>query len=176
MRRPFDAEPVVAALARGELPFDELAIRIDRDGRWWHRGEPIARPELVRLLASVLHRDAEGGYWLVTPAERGRVEVEDVPFLAVELAREGEGERADLRLRTNLDDWLPLDPDHPLRIATTGAGPVPYVRVRGRLEARIVPSVYYELAELAVAGEDGRLGVWSAGSFFPLEPEAAARG
>jgi hypothetical protein len=174
VRRPFDPEAALAAVARGELPVDDLAITIDRDGTWRHRGEPIRRPELVRLLASVLHRDGDGTYWLVTPAERGRVEVADVPFLAVELAVEGVGRERMIRLRTNLDAWLPLDAEHPLRVAP---GPVPYLRVRDRLEARIVTSVYYELAELAEPGPpDGRLGVWSAGRFFPLEPEPAGPG
>lgn len=173
MRRPFDPRAALEALGRGELPVDDLAIAIDRDGTWRHRGEPIRRIELVRLLASVLHRDDQGGYWLITPVERGRVEVADVPFLAVELAAEGEGRARRLRFRTNLDAWVPLDEAHPLRIAP---GPVPYLLVRDRLEARLLPSVYYELAELAEPGPPGfdadRFGVWSAGRFFPLEPEA----
>ncbi len=172
MRRPFDPRAALAALERGELPVEDLAIRIDRDGTWRHRGEPIRRLELVRLLASVLHRDSAGGYWLITPVERGRVEVADVPFLAVELAREGDGRDQLLRLRTNLDEWVTVDCGHPLRVAP---GPVPYVTVRDRLEARLVNAVYYELAELAEPGPDGgRLGVWSAGRFFPLEPAGEA--
>lgn len=170
MRRPFDPRAALEALGRGELPVDDLAITIDRDGTWRHRGEPIRRIELVRLFASVLHRDANGAYWLITPVERGRVEVADVPFLAVELETLGTGRERSLRFRTNLDEWIALDREHPLRIAP---GPVPYLRVRDGLEARLVPSVYYELAELAEPGpEEGRLGVWSAGLFFPLEPEA----
>ncbi len=170
MRRAFDPRTALEALSRGELPVDDLAIAIDRDVTWRHRGEPIRRIELVRLLASVLHRDANGAYWLITPVERGRVEVADAPFLAVELESLGSGRERGLRFRTNLDEWVPLDREHPLRIAP---GPVPYVRVRDGLEARLLPSVYYELAELAEPGpEDGRFGVWSAGLFFPLEPEA----
>lgn len=171
VRRPFDPRAALAALARGELPVDDFSISIDREGVWYHEGRPIRRPELVRLFASALHRDERGEYWLLTPVERGRVAVADVPFVAVELAREGAGKEQLLRLRTNLEEWVTVDADHPLRIADGAGGPVPYVEVGRGLEARITTSVYYELAALAVDGpEDGRLGVWSSGRLFPLEP------
>src|SRR6516162_11777009 len=64
----------------GDLPF-----LIRRDGTWLYRGSPINRKELVCLFASVLKREADGSFWLETPAERGRIEVEDAPFIAVEL-------------------------------------------------------------------------------------------
>jgi hypothetical protein len=174
VQRPFDPEAALEAVAPGELPVEAFSISIDRDGTWWHDGQPIRRIELVKLLASVLRRDAAGNYRLVTPAERGRIEVADVPFLAVELAVDGEGRARVVRLRTNLDDWIPLDAEHPLRLAP---GPVPHVRVRERLEARLLTSVCYELAERAEPGpEDGRLGVWTSGRFFPLEPAVEATG
>ncbi|MGH7058113.1 MAG: DUF1285 domain-containing protein, partial [Acetobacteraceae bacterium] len=64
----------------GDLPFV-----ICRDGTWLYRGSPIARKELVCLFASVLKRTGDGAYWLETPAERGRIAVEDAPFVAVVL-------------------------------------------------------------------------------------------
>src|ERR671923_724979 len=81
----------------------DIDIRIGRDGTWFYHGSPIGRKPLVKLFASVLRREANGEYWLVTPAERGRVEVEDAPFVAVELAVEGSGYDQVLRFRTNLD-------------------------------------------------------------------------
>ena len=62
-----------------------LPIRIDRNGTWYYRGSPIDRKELVCLFASVLRREPDGSCWLETPVERGRIEVEDAPFVAVEL-------------------------------------------------------------------------------------------
>ena len=59
-------------------------MRIARDGTWFYQGSPINRLPLVKLFASVLRREDDGEYWLVTPVERGRVPVEDVPFTAVE--------------------------------------------------------------------------------------------
>lgn len=165
-------------------PEDEAyPIRIARDGTWFYQGSPIGRQALVRLFASVLRRDDAGDYWLITPAERGRVTVDDAPFVAVELEVEGAPGRdatggdvagADqrLRLRTNLDEWVDLGPDHPLRVDTDPASgePRPYVRVRPGLEARVNRPVFYHLVALAVpdATDPDRLGVWSRGVFFPL--------
>jgi len=152
----------------------ELDMRIAADGTWYYRGSPIRRPALVKLFSTVLRRQDDGSYWLVTPAERGRVVVEDAPFLAVELRREGEGRDQRLGFRTNVDDWVELDAAHPLRIEERGdkGEPRPYILVRPGLEARLRRAVFYELAELAEAknerGEE-RLGVWSKGSFFPLQ-------
>jgi uncharacterized protein len=154
-----------------------LGLRIAQDGTWHYYDSPIERKELVKLFASVLRREADGSYWLVTPAERGRIEVDDVPFVAVELVAEGTGMRQKLRLRTNLDQWLTLGAEHQLQVRrrtgqAVAAGSVPYVEVRAGLEARLARPVYYELVEL---GEerwaDGRkrFGIWSAGWFFALD-------
>ncbi len=150
-----------------------LDMRIARDGTWFYHGSPIGRKPLVKLFASVLNRDEDGVFWLTTPVEKGRVEVDDAPFLAVELTVVGEGRDQVLRFRTTLDDEVTADGDHSLRVASDPATgePSPYVLVRGRLEALINRSVFYELVERGVdeivAGEK-LFGVWSAGRFFPL--------
>src|SRR5690348_16935767 len=110
----------------------DLEIRIARDGTWSYLGSPINRAPLVRLFASVLRREPDGSYWLVTPAERGRVTVDDVPFAAVELTVEGEGREQALIFRTNIDDSVTADEEHPLRVAIDHASgePSPYLLVR----------------------------------------------
>lgn len=150
-------------------------IRIAADGTWFYQGTPIHRLSLVKLFATVLSRDADGAYWLKTPAEQGRIIVDDAPFTAVELIVESGsgGEAAVLRFRTNLDHQVEAGPDHPLRVAfdaETGE-PRPYILVRPGLEALIVRPVYYELVDLA-SEVDGRTGVWSDGTFFPLDQES----
>jgi hypothetical protein len=153
----------------------DFGIRIGRDGTWFYHGSPIGRKPLVRLFASVLRRDEAGDYWLVTPVERGRIEVEDVPFIAVELTVEGEGRDRILRFRTNIDDEVAADRAHPLRLALnpdTGE-PSPYILVRDRLEARLTRPVFYQLVDLAEERDTAAgkvLGVWSKGEFFPLGP------
>jgi hypothetical protein len=169
-----NSQPAGPKIAVRRAPIDcgDLEMRIARDGTWFYRGSPIARLPLVKLFASVLRREADGRYWLVTPAERGKIEVEDVPFLAVALTVEGEGREQRLIFRTNLDDIVTAGPNNPLRVETTANGqPAPYILVRGDLEARIARPVFYDLVEL---GREERVenvtqfGVWSGSMFFRL--------
>lgn len=147
------------------------AFRIDRDGVWYHEGSAITRREMVKLFASVLMREADGSYWLKTPVEKVRVDVEDAPFVAVDLAVDGQGPNQRVRLQTNLGEWLDVGPDHPLLVRKTATGPRPYVVLSDGLEARISRAVYYELVELAMIGSDADAGIWSQGRFFPLDPD-----
>ena len=103
MNKTEEAHDSVEATADRYLCGD-LDIRIDRDGQWFYHGSPIGRKELVRLFASVLHRDDEGRFWLITPAEKGEIQVEDAPFAAVELMIDGDGHDQVIRFRTNVDD------------------------------------------------------------------------
>ncbi len=156
----------------GDLPF-----LIKRDGTWLYRGSPIGRREMVCLFSSVLKREADGSYWLETPAERGRIEVEDTPWLAVEMDWSGVGPGQVLSFRTNVDQVVAAGPDNPISVRhdVLTCEPTPYITVRRGdgppLEARICRAVYYELVALAVPGElHGRrvLGVWSQHRFFSL--------
>jgi hypothetical protein len=148
-------------------------MRIDRNGVWHYQGSPIGRSELVKLFASVLRRDEAGDYWLITPAEIGRIEVEDAPFIAVELLRSGEGADQVLSLRTNVGKIVTVDAEHPIRVVTapeTGE-PRPYVVMEGGVEARIARPVYYDLVGLGHEenrGGEHMFGVWSAAAFFVL--------
>ena len=157
---------------RTPVEIHDLDMRIARDGTWYYRGTPIQRMPLVKLFASVLRREADGSYWLVTPAERGRVVVEDAPFVAVAVDREGEGRDQRLIFRTNLDEIVAAGPDHPLRVETAADGtPSPYILVRPGLEALILRPVFFELAEIgqeeSIEGEM-QFGVWSDSMFFRL--------
>ena len=146
-------------------------MRIARDGTWFYRGSPIGRLALVKLFASVLRREADGRYWLVTPAERGLIEVEDVLSSRWTVGR-GQSVHQLLIFRTNLDEFVTAGPDNPLRVETAASGePAPYILVRPGLEARIARPVFYELVELGCAeqvGDTTQFGVWSKGKFFPL--------
>jgi hypothetical protein len=147
----------------------DSAMRIARDGTWFHEGSPIGRPEMVRLFSTILRREENGRFVLVTPAEKLDIEVEDAPFVAVELKSEGEGEERMLAFRLNTGDLVVAGPEHGLRFE---AGPHPYLEVRAGLDALVARPVYYELAELALAEGSDTPGLWSGGVFFPLEPSA----
>jgi hypothetical protein len=151
----------------------QIDMRIARDGSWHYMGSPIPRPAMVKLFASILRREADDSYVLVTPAEKCGIRVDDAPFVAVEATVAGAGTDRLVAFRTNVDDVIPLDAEHPLRISVNPATgePSPYILVRDRLEALLARPVYYQLVELAEERHvDGRdvLGVRSAGQFFVL--------
>jgi hypothetical protein len=152
----------------------DIDLGIDREGIWHYAGTPIRRPALVKLFASVLRREGER-YVLVTPVEKVGIRVEDAPFLAVDMAVEPAAAGEALVFRTNLDDLVRCDDEHPLRFDTAeGADTVrPYIYVRRGLWARLTRSVFLELAERGemreVAGER-MFGVASGEAFFPIAP------
>ncbi|MCC6297216.1 MAG: DUF1285 domain-containing protein [Pseudomonadales bacterium] len=149
----------------------DIDIRIARDGTWFHEGAAIERQALVRLFAGLLKREGDE-HFLVTPAEKWRVQVEDAPFVLVALEP-----RIDARgwqqlvFFTNVGDPVIAGPEHPLRMAmdVRGGPPSPYLLVRRNLEGLVSRPVYYQLAELAEPAPDGEgHGVTSSGIFFPL--------
>jgi hypothetical protein len=127
----------------------------------------------VKLFASVLTRDKTGDYWLITPVEKGRIAVDDAPFIVCEMwVESGADPRSNkIYFRTTLDEDIALDASHPLLLRPAGALQDfrPYVEVRNGLLAKLSRPVYYQLAEHAEKGPDGRLGVWSHEQFFALE-------
>jgi hypothetical protein len=171
--RPESLAPCRQVTDCGDLPF-----LIKRDGTWLYKGTPINRKAMVCLFSTVLKREEDGSYMLETPAERGRIEVEDVPFVAVELHWSGQGREQSLCFRTNVDQCVTAGPAHPIRVKhdLLNCEPTPYVHVRDgkgnfSIEARINRATYYELVALAEPGElYGKkvLGVWSEGKFFSL--------
>ena len=168
-----------APVERWDPPYcGDIGMAIRADGLWTYQGSPIGRLALVKLFARVLRRDADGRTYLVTPAEKVDVHVEDAPFLAVEMQVDGEGADQHLVFRTNVDDIVRCGPEHPLRfVEEAGSGGLkPYLHVRGRPEALATRALYYDLVELAVprpdAGPD-RLGIWSGGVWWELTPAAA---
>ena len=157
----------------GPMLCGDIDMRIDRNGVWYYHGSPIGRQELVKLFASVLKRDESGDFWLITPVEKARIQVEDAPFLAVELFTEGSGADQKLTIRTNIDEIVTIDTEHPLEVEfdPETREPAPYVTLRSGIRARLTRSVYYELVELgdeATHNQEALYGVSSYGTFFPL--------
>lgn len=156
----------------------DLDIRIARDGTWFYLGTPIGRPALVRLFSTIVKREGDR-YFLVTPVEKVGIRVDDAPFLAVEMRREGEGRDQVLHFRTNVDDWVTCDAAHALRFEPAASdGLAPYVHVRADLWAKVTRALYYDLVHLGIeASDDGaaRFGVMSSGSFFAMADAEAAR-
>lgn len=148
----------------------DIGLKIDATGRWYYQDSPIERASLVKLFASVLRREDDGRYALVTPVEKIWLDVEDAPLLAVEMAVQGEGREQVIIMRTNVNDQVIIDDKHPLWVEMGDeSAPRPYVRVRGKIDALVTRALYYELVDNAVAGDDPNVvGVWSSGRFFEL--------
>ena len=148
----------------------DLDIRIARDGTWFYLGTPIGRPALVKLFSSILKKKA-GKYYLVTPVEKVGIQVDDAPFVAVDVDhRDG-----DLHFTTQVGDTMIAGPDHPIRVERhpeTGE-PSPYVLVRSNLEALIDRKSFYRLVDLGLhdtwQGESW-FGLRSQSTFFPIIP------
>lgn len=148
----------------------DIDIFIRKDGVWFHEGTPIGREALVRLFSTVLRKDPDG-FHLVTPVEKMRITVEDAPFVATRVDREGEA----LKFLTNVGDVVEAGPENGIRVEMdpeTGE-PRPYLHVRRGLEALITRPVFYELVEMAEEHETEQgpqLGVASNGAWFPVGP------
>ena len=142
----------------------DIDIVIRTDGVWMHEGSPIGRKELVRLFSTVLRKDPDG-YHLVTPVEKLKITVEDLPFRAVAMRREGDA----LIFTTDVGDEVRASEADPIVVETDpGTGePAPRIHVRRDLWARIARSVFYEMVEMAQE-VDGRLVVRSGGQVFSL--------
>lgn len=152
----------------------EIDLVIKRDGTWVHEGTPIGRARLVRLFSTVLKREGDR-HFLVTPVEKLGINVEDAPFVAVLMSSTGSGDAQQLSFTTNVGDEIAAGPDHAITFCKdreTGEG-IPYIEVRGGMEARIARSVFYDLVsagELREINEQTMFGVWSGGVFFPFGP------
>jgi hypothetical protein len=169
------------AQAKAKPPLDQwnpelsgdIDIVVNRKGEWLYEGKPIAREAIVRLFVGILRREEDGHYYLVTPVEKWRIQVEDTPLLAHSLTVEGEGDQRVLSVTTSVGEVLQIDENHPLQVGTypeTGE-PRPVILMPHGLEARLVTSAYYDLAGLISAGEaaqDGPYGVWSHGNFYQI--------
>ncbi len=143
-------------------------MRIARDGTWYHQGSPIGRKAMVQLFATILRREPDGGYVLVTPVEKLDIIVEDAPFIAVELKSEGAGAARRLAFRLNTDELVIAGPQHPIRVDDCADGPHPYLRVRDGLDALLSRAVYYELANMALDEGAAPPVLWSDGACFAL--------
>lgn len=149
----------------------DIDMRIARDGAWFYQGTPILRPALVRLFSTILRKDPDR-YVLVTPVERVGIIVDDAPFMATEFLVDVASSTPILKFRTNVDEWVSVGPEHPLRFDLQASGGVkPYIRVRGELWALVTRALAIDLIALCeVRAHEGAdsFGLASGGAFFPL--------
>ena len=147
---------------------ENVHMKIDRNGKWFFMDSVISRERMVKLFSRVLRLDGEE-YFLVTPVEKIKIEVEDKPFTIVDFEFSGEGNEQIITFRTNTDEIFEVNSDHPIRVATLGVNdePSPYALVRKNLEGLISRNVYYKLIDMAEE-VNGFYGIYSSGNFFRL--------
>lgn len=187
---PYEPPPQLAALSLAELAeavnarrlpavetwspahIGESHMRITADGTWFHEGGKINRPAMVRAFSALLTKDAAGQHWLVTPAEKLAIAVDDAAFIAtdMEVRQDAQG-RPVIAFRLNTDDLVIAGPDHPLRAAGTTETPAYYLTVRHTAEARLNRSTYGQLIDHALTvSQPDALAVESGGARFSLLP------
>lgn len=154
----------------------DMDLRINRDGQWIHKGAPLGRDAIVKLFSTILRREEDNQYYLVTPVEKWRIQVDDTPLLAHSLEVEGSGKTQILRLTTNVGETIEVGEQHPLVVGSykESGQPRPVVRLRHGLEARIVTAAYYDLAEHVIEHAVGGKpvpGVFSQGNFYEIAPD-----
>ncbi len=151
----------------------DIDIRIARDGGWFYKGALMERRALTKLFSTIMRREDDNEYYLVTPVEKWHIQVEDTPLQAHSLKAVGEGEHQELYLTTSAEEILLIGKAHPLVVGSYPGSdePRPVVNVRHGLEARLVTSAFYDLASYVVENPKGfsnSFGVWSDGIFFEI--------
>ncbi len=129
----------------------EMELQIKADGSWWYMGSEITRKRLVKLFSRVIKKEKQE-YFLVTPVEKLKIKVEEFPFIAnwLEVVTDQKQSHPWLTLKTNVGDQIKLDKDYPLIVENDENGaPVPIIRVRANLYAKLSRSVFYELVEMS---------------------------
>jgi hypothetical protein len=162
------SERSLPPIARWNPPFGgDSFMRILADGRWLYRGSEIRRPEMVRLFSTILRRDDQR-FVLVTPVECLSIDVDDAPFVALDVERRGVGDAQEIAFETNVGDVVVADASHAIHLRRNDGTARPYVHVRGGLDALVARPAYYRLVDYAER-VDGVYGVRSCGVFFALE-------
>lgn len=139
----------------------EMDIVIKADGAWYYLGSKITRQRLVKLFASVLKKEGDD-YFLVTPVEKVKIQVEQTPYIITSWQYLEEKKPQTMQLTTNLGDIFELNAEHPLTIDSNDAL---LVTVRSNLPASIHRNVFYQWAEMA-AEKNQQLLINSAGLDF----------
>ena len=128
----------------------EIDMHILRNGKWTYMGSEIKRPAMIKLFSNIVRLDDDGHYYLVTPVEKVRIKVDDVPFVAVSMKKIKEEGVNCLSFTTNVQDEVTLSKENPIEIVINDNDePSPYITIRKNLKALISRSVYYDLINMA---------------------------
>ncbi len=138
----------------------DIDIVIRADAEWLHEGEPFKRSAIVDLFSSILRREADGQYYLVTPVEKWRIRVEAHALQVIDITRMSTD--GTLVATCNHGPDIVIGKDHPL--CASENSDVPWLVCNHGLTAGLARSVWYRLVETAEKSGENlmiRSGEWS---------------
>jgi hypothetical protein len=102
---------------------EQSGLRLDKEGRFWHRGGLVEHARTLAVLHQGIHRAADGRWATRIGKDWAYLDVEDAALWIRRI------EAADGRLRAQLasGEWVDLDP----ATLASGADDALYARVRG---------------------------------------------
>ena len=129
----------------------DIDIRVTKDGRWFHEGGEINRKPLLRLFASLVKQEGNE-FFLVTPVEKWRIQVEDTPLHVISLI--GEPDTGVSAVLSN-GQVEPLDSNSGITLTNLDGNDIPVITTAQGLSARFLRSAYYQLLEMGELTESG---------------------
>ena len=123
----------------------KFPIKIKSNGEWLYQNTLIKKKTLIKLFSSVLVADEKGNFYLETPAEKGKIEVEDSPFVITSFVIKGLNKNQEIIFKTNIDEEIVLSKKNSLFYKKYKQSFIPYVVIRKNINAKILRSVYYQL-------------------------------
>ncbi|SBS30649.1 hypothetical protein MSP8886_01880 [Marinomonas spartinae] len=172
----------------------DMDLIIKANGDWIHEGSKIKREKMVTLFSRILWFE-NNEYFLVTPSEKVRIQVEDAPFLITQwrfLESEWcESEQGHIieftslthdvvQLGVDCDIWMAPAPSNTAQkkgaSQNTSSEERPYLSMRYGMKAMLHRNVFYDLTKYLepVSNEQGEgLGLVSAGKSYLLIDEAS---
>ena len=131
----------------------EMDMVIKANGEWWHEGQQIRRQKMIDLFSKVLWKE-DGDYYLKTPVEKIKIQVEDEPLLITQIdVIQVEGVNY-LQCTTQNQDVVLVDQEHPIFMKTYQGETRPYFHVRFGLNALIQRQAFYHLVSYGELTEE----------------------
>lgn len=98
---------------------EDMDLTIKANGEWWHEGVHMTRQSLVNLFATILWKEENEGkveYFLKTPVQKLRIQVEDAPLLINDVGIVDEDDKRWLEFTTTTGDVVRLDDEHTISL------------------------------------------------------------
>ena len=148
----------------------KFPIKIKSNGEWLYQNSLIKKEALIKLFASVLISDGKGNFYLETPAEKGKIEVEDTPFVIINFGIKGLNKNQEIIFKTNIGEEIILSKKNPLFYKKSKKNFIPYINIRKNINAKILRTVYYQLIHKFVnKNTKNKLKIKSKGYEFTLK-------